>query len=86
MTFGFLPCRLSTGHHVLHAVELGVVAALDAQEFVVGAGFLDFAFVEDDDFVGLLDRAQAVGDDERGTALHQLFDRFLDELLGFGID
>ena len=45
---------------VLHTVELGVVAA-EAQKLVVGAGFLDFAAVEDDDAVGFLDGAEAVG-------------------------
>src|SRR6476661_1643310 len=71
---------------VLHAVELGVVAAFELQQLFVGAGFLDFTFVEHNDFIGFLDGAQAVGNDEGGTALHQLFDGLLDKFLGFGVD
>jgi hypothetical protein len=44
-------------------VQFGVVAALGHQ-FVVLAFFDDPTVVHDDDAVGVLDRGQAVGDDD----------------------
>ena len=50
-------------------VEGGVGAVFGKEGFVV-TFFNDAAFVEDDDFVGVLDGAEAVGDDEDGAAFH----------------
>jgi hypothetical protein len=40
---------------------------------------------DDDDPVGVADRGEAVGDDQRRAALRQLRERALDRLLGLGV-
>lgn len=47
----------------LEEVEFVVEAAL-GEELLVGAGFVDDPFVDDDDAVGFLDAGEAVGDDD----------------------
>src|SRR5688572_18682692 len=68
--------------------ELGGVQALieavDADQLLVGALFDDASFIDDDDAVGVLDRGEAVGDDEGGAALGQLGQRCLDRAFSFG--
>ena len=46
----------------------------------------DPALVHHDDLVGLADRREAVGDDERGPAPQQAPQRRLDQALGLGVD
>ena len=69
----------------LQVVEPAVVAAL-REELRVRAGFLDHAVFEDDDLVGFLDGGKAVRDGEHGAAFGQSLERFLDVLLGLGIE
>lgn len=47
----------------LGVVEVFVEAGWDLEEVVVGSLFDDLAFVHDDDFVGVYDGGEAVGDD-----------------------
>ena len=46
----------------------------------------DRAVLEDDDQVGVADRREAVGDDERGPAAQQPAQRVLDPALGADVD
>jgi len=46
----------------------------------------DVAVVHDQDQIGVLDRGQAVGDDEAGAPLHQILHAFLDQDLSAGVD
>ena len=46
----------------------------------------DAALVEDDDAVGAAHRREAVGDDERRAALHQVREGAGDERLGLGVE
>lgn len=48
--------------------------------------FLDYAFVNDDYFVGVADRGKPVRDDEHRADIHHLFERILNENLRFGVD
>ena len=50
------------------------------------ARLLHLAAVQHDDAVGVADGGQAVGDHERGAALHQVRERLLHEPLGFGVE
>ena len=43
------------------------------------------ALVHDDDFVGALNGAQAMGDDDRGAAFHHAGERLADPELGLGV-
>jgi len=70
---------------VLTHVEV-VVEAFGGEEGVVRAAFDDPAVVDDEELVGLADRAQAVGDDEGGTAVHEAQQPLLDLLLGARVD
>ena len=53
---------------VLAHVEV-VVKASGGEEGFVGAAFDDPAVVDDEELIGLADGAQAVGDDEGGSAV-----------------
>ena len=66
---------------VLALVEV-VVEAPGGEEGVVRAAFDDPAVIDDQELVGLTDRAQAVGDDKGGTAVHEAQQPLLDLLLG----
>ena len=55
----------------LGAEEAGVAAAR-IDEIIVAPLFDDSALVEDDDEVGVADGAEAVGDDEAGSAAAEL--------------
>ena len=61
-------------------------SAVLGHEFFLHAVFDHAALVEDDDFVGVADRAQAVGDDERGAAVDEAVDGFLHELFGDDVE
>ena len=61
--------------------QRGVLAA-QREQLLVGAALGDLALVEDDDLVGVADRRQAVGDDERRAALGELLQRLADGALG----
>ena len=69
----------------LHVVQLLVVAA-QGEKLFVRAAFDDFSFVEDADFVGVLDGAQTVCDGDGRAGLHQSFERFLHETFRFGVE
>ena len=56
------------------------------KQLVVAAGFDDEAVLDDEDAVGMHDRRQSVGDDDRGAALAEFGDRLLHVVLGFGIE
>ena len=51
----------------------------------MGALFAQAAFVEDEDAVGVLDGAQAMGDDQGGAAAEQAVEGFADLEFGFGV-
>ncbi len=50
------------------------------------AGFRDPAFFNDDEAVGIFQRGKAVGDGERGPALNESFQCFLDGAFRFRIE
>ena len=66
-------------------VEL-IVGALFGDQFVVVAALDNVAVIQNHDAVGVHDGAEAVGDDEDRTALHQSVHAVLNQLLGTGID
>jgi hypothetical protein len=70
---------------VLELVEAVVDAAL-GEEFLVRALFAEAAFVEDEDTVGVLNGAEAMRDDERGSAAEQAVEGVADLQLSLGID
>ena len=57
-----------------------------AQEFGVVAGGDDLAVVEDQDLVGVQNRADPLGDDEPGLAMLSLGEASLNSRLGFHVD
>lgn len=65
--------------------KLKVKPALRQQD-VVRAGFGNDAVLQNVDAVGVLDRAQAVGDRDRRAVLRRLVERALDDLLGFRVE
>ena len=70
--------------HQLPVYELFVVA-VGFHQVIVGAAFFDFALVHHDDFVGVADCAQSVGDDDDAevAGLDQVVKCFLN--LGFAL-
>src|SRR3989442_6369692 len=70
---------------VLQLVEPVVHAAL-REEVAVSSYLDDSTFVEHGDAVYVLDRREAVGDDDRGPPEHQLRERVLDQMLGLRVD
>src|ERR1700722_6324892 len=69
----------------LQPVEQGIAAAL-AQELVVAAGFDNKTVLDDENVVGVHDRRQPVGDDDRGASLAEFGERLLHVAFGFGIE
>ena len=69
----------------LQPVERGIAAAL-AQQFLVAAGFDDQAVLDHEDAIGMHDRREPVGDDQRRAALAKFGDRLLHVALGFRIE
>ena len=53
----------------------------------MGAAFLDLAVLHDDDFVGVADGAQSVGNDHHGllAAADQFVQRLLYKMLALGV-
>ena len=62
------------------------VAAVGGHESFVAADFGDAAVFEDDDAVGVGDRAEPVGDDEARAAFHQRGQAGLDHPFAFGVE
>ena len=56
------------------------------EQFGMGAGFHEAPFVEDENAIGPLDGRQAVGDHKSRAALHELFQRLLDEPFRLAIE
>ena len=61
----------------LGVVEVGVEAVL-GHEFVVVAAFDDVAITDDQDYVGIFDGGETVGNDEGGSAFGKFVDGLLD--------
>ena len=61
------------------------VFAARRDQFAVDAVFDDLAVFEDDDPVEAGDRGEAVRDDDRSAALHEVLECCLDQLLALGI-
>lgn len=62
-------------------LELGVIqrligAIVDGQQFVMRAFFNNLSIVNDNDFVGVLNGRQAMGNNKNGTILHQVVNGF----------
>ncbi len=69
---------------VLELVEAVIDAAL-VEQFLVRALFAQAALVEYEDAVGVLNGAEAVGDDDRGAAGEQAIERFANHHLGASV-
>ena len=67
--------------HVL-GVKVVVSAVWNGHELVMGALFLNDAFVKEDDLVRILDRGEAVCDDERRASDENAVHGLLDGLFG----
>ena len=52
----------------------------------MGSLLPDFAFVQNNDAIAILDRGEPVGDDQTGSVRHELIQSILDEEFGFGVD
>ena len=52
----------------------------------MGALLDEFAFGKDEDFIGVADGGEAVGDDEGGAAGHEALEGFVDEALGLAVE
>ena len=67
-------------------VDKLVVAALVTEQLGMSAALDDLALIEDVDDVGLLDRAETVGNGNGGAAASGGIKRGLDDLLGLGVE
>ena len=63
-----------------------VVEPFAVHQFAVGTCFHKAAFVQNEDAIGPLDRRETMGDDERGSAFHQLLQRLLDQSFRFAVE
>ena len=54
-----------------------VFTALVLQQFLMGASFQDTATFHDDNFVGVLNGGQEVGDDDGSSVFHELHEGVL---------
>src|SRR4051812_19377392 len=70
----------------LEIVEAAVFPAGYLEELFVGALLEYAALLEDEDEVGLAHGREAMRDDERGLALHELVQGLRDDLLGAGVE
>src|SRR5208337_123619 len=59
-----------------------MIEAAPVEQFLVASLFDNLAVVDDHHYVGIPDRAEAVGNDEAGAPLHQAEQGFLDAQLG----
>src|SRR5688572_29255435 len=69
----------------LELVEPAVQAARTPQELLVGADLLHLTRVHHHDAVRVAHGGQAMGDDQRGAALHEVGERLLHEALRLGV-
>ena len=69
----------------LELVKFGIYAP-GLEQLCVLARFDDAPAIQHHDDIGLLNRGKPVGDADRGAALHELFERRLDDPFGFGIE
>src|SRR6516165_851204 len=70
---------------ILQPVQFGVNASA-VEQFAVGALFRDSPSVQDDDAVYMLNRRQAVGDNDGGPAPQHPGHRLLDQPFALGVD
>lgn len=56
------------------------------QQLLMRTDLPDLTLIEDNNLVGFADGRKAVSDNDGAAAGDQLFDRFLDQQLGFGVD
>ena len=73
---------LAEGLHV----DKAAVEAAEGDELAVGAALDDGAVVHNDDFVGVADGGEAVGDDDAGAPQHELVEGLLDGVLALGVE
>ena len=73
------------GVALLQAEERGIAAAAP-QQIVVQAALDDLAALDHQNGVGVHDGMQAMGDDDGGAVLAEMFDRLLHLLFGFRIE
>ena len=64
----------------------GVVQAFLCHQTLMRAALGDASVIDDDDLVGVVDRAQTVCDDYRSTALQQLVEGVLHEFFALGVE
>ena len=64
---------------------MGIQAAF-IQQSRMRTFFNDTAMIDNDDLVCIANRAQAVGNDDRGTAFHQPFQCYLNDFFRFRIE
>ena len=69
---------------VLELIE-PVINAAQRQQFLMRALLAQLALMEDEDSIGVLDRAQAMGDDDGGAPFDQTIKRLADQQLGLGV-
>ncbi len=55
-------------------------------QFAVSPRLHKASFVQDEDAIGALDGGEAMGDHERGSAFHQLLQRFLDQTFRLAVE
>src|SRR6266576_3444582 len=65
---------------------VAVHAPRPCPQLIVAPVFDDTAAIDDQHFVGVLDRGQSVRDDERRPAFEQMLQRLLDECFRFGVE
>ena len=65
--------------------EEGSIAPAAAKQIVMPSALDDLAALDHQDGVGVHDGVQAMGDDDGGAVLAEVFDRFLHLLFGFRI-
>ena len=63
-----------------------VVMTARGHQLLVGADLDDGSAIEHEDAVGMANRAQPVGDDERGAAVEQSGQALLDQPLALGVE
>ena len=71
--WGARPTTLRVKPHLI-LVQVSIDSLFDFYEFVVCATLDNTSFGEDKNFVSLANRAQTMGNDERGPPLHKLLE------------